>query len=407
MNHNRSYEGLVTTSMKKLVVNTDESFEHLPHAPIVEAVIDIRARSSVMLEETVLKPQLEAKLSDYQFLDSQQQIQIKHDLSFQENVAPSAIIRNLGWKGLRFQSADKNYIAQFNRDGFVFSRLEPYQSWEQLYDEGLRLWRVYVELAQPVEFHRIGLRYINRIQLPPDVVQFEDYIEPAPVPPKNLSMPFHSFMHQDTLAVRCNLQIQIKHDLSFQENVAPSAIIRNLGWKGLRFQSADKNYIAQFNRDGFVFSRLEPYQSWEQLYDEGLRLWRVYVELAQPVEFHRIGLRYINRIQLPPDVVQFEDYMEPAPVPPKNLSMPFHGFMHQDTLAVPEHPYAINVIRTIQPPPIQGIQGLSLILDIDAFTTQEFELDEAALERRLLEMRWLKNKVFFGSVTPKTLKLFR
>lgn len=272
MNHNRSYEGLVTTSMKKLVVNTDESFEHLPHAPIVEAVIDIRARSSVMLEETVLKPQLEAKLSDYQFLDFQQQIQ---------------------------------------------------------------------------------------------------------------------------------------HDLSFQENVTPSAIIRNLGWKGLRFQSADKNYIAQFNRDGFVFSRLEPYQSWEQLYDEGLRLWRVYVELAQPVEFHRIGLRYINRIQLPPDVVQFEDYMEPAPVPPKNLSMPFHGFMHQDTLAVPEHPYAINVIRTIQPPPIQGIQGLSLILDIDAFTTQEFELDEAALERRLLEMRWLKNKVFFGSVTPKTLKLFR
>lgn len=259
--------------MTKLVINIDEPFKHLPHAPIVEAVIDIRARSSAVLEEAVLKPQLEAKLSDYQFLDSQQQIQIQHEVS-------------------------------------------------------------------------------------------------------------------------------LKNDAS------PGPIIRNLGWKGLRFQSADKKHIAQFNRDGFVFSRLEPYQSWEQLYDEGMRLWRVYVELAQPVEIHRIGLRYINRIQLPPDELRFEDYLKPAPVPPKNLDLPFHSFMHQDMLVVPEHPYAINVIRTIQPPPPPGVQGLSLILDIDAFTTQGFELDEMALERRLLEMRWLKNKVFFGSIAPNALKLF-
>ncbi len=260
--------------MTKLVINIDESFKHLPRAPIVEAVIDIRARSSAVLEEAVLKPQLEAKLSDYQFLDSQK-------------------------------------------------------------------------------------------------------------------------------------QFQIQHEVSLKDDALPDPVIRDLGWKGLRFQSADKKHIAQFNRNGFVFSRLEPYQSWEQLYDEGMRLWRVYVKLAQPVEIYRIGLRYINRIQLPPDVLRFEDYLKPAPESPKNLDLPFHSFMHQDTLAVPEHPYAINVIRTIQSPPAPGVQGLSLILDIDVFTTQGFELDEVALERRLREMRWLKNKVFFGSVTPNALKLFQ
>ena len=264
----------MTTSMTKLVINIEESFDHLPHAPIVEAVIDIRARSSVILEEAVLKAQLETRLSDYQFLDAQQ-------------------------------------------------------------------------------------------------------------------------------------QIQIEHNVSLKDNVPPDPVIRNLGWKGLRFKSADNKHIAQFNRDGFVFSRLEPYQTWEQLYDEGLRLWRVYVELAQPVEFHRIGLRYINRIQLPPDELRFEDYMEPAPVPPKSLSLPFHNFMHQDTLAVPELPYSISVIRTIQRPTPPGTQGLSLILDIDAFTTQGFEMGDVALEQRLLEMRWLKNKVFFGSVTPNALNLFQ
>ncbi len=258
--------------MTKLTINISERFQHLPRAPIVEAVIDIRARAVTALEEALVKPQLEAKLSGYQVLDSQR---------------------------------------------------------------------------------------------------------------------------------------EIEHGFTLEGDKPPGLMIRDLGWKGLRFQSADKKHIAQFNRDGFVFSRLEPYQSWEQLYDEGMRLWRVYVELTQPVEIHRIGLRYINRIQLPPGELRFEDYMEAAPVPPKDLDLPFHSFMHQGTLAVSDHPYAISVIRTIQPSSAPGSMGLGLILDIDVFTAQGFELNEAAMEQRLLEMRWLKNKVFFGSVTPNALKLFR
>lgn len=200
---------------------------------------------------------------------------------------------------------------------------------------------------------------------------------------------------------------EFRHEVKMVPGQEPQQTLLDLGWKGLRLRSSDKPHIAQFNRDGFVFSRLEPYQSWEQLYDESMRLWPMYVELAQPVEIHRIGLRFINRIQLPPGELRFEDYMELAPVPPKGLDLPFHGFMHQDTLAVPDHSYAINIIRTIQPPSAPGSTGLGLILDIDVFTTQELELDEATLKRCLLEMRWLKNKVFFGSVTPKVLELFK
>lgn len=125
------------------------------------------------------------------------------------------------------------------------------------------------------------------------------------------------------------------------------------------------------------------------------------------VEVHRIGLRYVNRIQLPPDDPRFEDYLAPAPAPPPGLDVPFYGFLHQDMLAVPGHPYAINVIRTMQPPGAPGVQGFGLILEIDTFTTQEFELDRTVLEDRLLEMRWLKNKLFFGSVTSTAMKLFQ
>ena len=116
--------------MAKLLIDIHESFHHLLRAPIVEAVIDIRAYPEVALEETGLKLQLESRLGDYQFLDSLHEIEAQVRL---RGGSPEAQTRLLGWKGLRIQSSDKIHIAQFNRDGFVFSRLEPYVSCKQLY----------------------------------------------------------------------------------------------------------------------------------------------------------------------------------------------------------------------------------------------------------------------------------
>jgi uncharacterized protein (TIGR04255 family) len=195
-------------------------------------------------------------------------------------------------------------------------------------------------------------------------------------------------------------------EFKFGGGSPPRQAARDLGWKGVRLRSLDGKHIAQFNRDGFVFSRLEPYVSWEQLSGEGLRLWSVFKELAQPMAILRIGIRYINRIQLSPGELHFDNYIQPAPVPPHDLELPFRGFMHHDTLAVPGHPYFINLIRTIQPPTSAG-KGFAVILDIDIFTNEQFELDDGLLDRHLRQMRWLKNKAFFGSVTEKALERFR
>lgn len=196
-------------------------------------------------------------------------------------------------------------------------------------------------------------------------------------------------------------------EIKLGDGQASSQSIR-FDWKGLRFQSDDKKHIAQFNRDGFVFSRLEPYQDWPQFHGEAMKFWQVYLELAKPVAIDRLGLRFINRIQLPMGELQFEDYMKSAPQPPQGLDLPFAGFMHQNTLAVPNQPYVINIVKTIQPPAVDEGSGAALILDIDVLTTQSYELDDGAeLRRHLLEMRWLKNKAFFGSITDKACTLFK
>lgn len=193
--------------------------------------------------------------------------------------------------------------------------------------------------------------------------------------------------------------------------VAPAApteqVVQDMGWRGLRCESADKRHVAQFNRDGFVFSRLAPYESWDQFQREGLRLWQLHKELAQPVEVQRLGLRFINRIAMPQEVphLQWQDYLETPPRLPRGMDLSFAGFLHHDTLTVPAYPYGINFTQTVQPP--QGQEAAGLILDIDVFTTQPFNLDQGVLEQRLAEMRWLKNKVFFGSITQETLGMLK
>jgi uncharacterized protein (TIGR04255 family) len=194
-----------------------------------------------------------------------------------------------------------------------------------------------------------------------------------------------------------------------QFKVEPGAVeqsYRDLGWKGLWFQSADDRQIAQFNRESFVFSRLHPYESWEQFSTEALRLWRMHTELANPTQVQRLGLRFINRMPLVKGK-QLKFYLSSPPKAARKLKLTLNGFFHQDKLSVPGLPYAVNITRTVLPPEEPNTQDAALILDIDVFSEKPFELQNGAVEQRLTDMRWLKNRAFFGSISHKALESFR
>ena len=199
-------------------------------------------------------------------------------------------------------------------------------------------------------------------------------------------------------------QSEFRHELKVKGGQPPEQFFHDLGWRGLRLQSADGRYIAQFNRDGFVFSRLHPYESWDQFKDEAVRLWNMHAELAKSIEIQRLGVRFINRITLPVGEVRLEDYLRVPPQPPGELDLQIMNFFHQDSLSVTGHPYAINIVKTVQPPQEFESDGGGLILDIDVFTTKPFEQRANAIDKHLAEMRWLKNKVFYNSLTKGALE---
>lgn len=169
-------------------------------------------------------------------------------------------------------------------------------------------------------------------------------------------------------------------------------------WKGARYQSEDGRYVAAFNFDSFLLSRLAPYEAWEPFENEVLRAWKLHVEMARPSEIQRVGLRFINLISLPSGSVSLDEYIDQSPVPPRDMNLPIVSFLHRETLRVPDSHYFINITRAPKARISQGKNEYAVVLDIDVYTDKVPAVDESVIKERLADMRFLKNTAFLGSI---------
>jgi uncharacterized protein (TIGR04255 family) len=201
---------------------------------------------------------------------------------------------------------------------------------------------------------------------------------------------------------------RFQHEFVMGLGQTPQQSVSDLGWQGVQFRSADALNIAGFYRESFVFSRLHPYPSWEGFIGEALRLWGIHMSLAQPSEIQRIGLRFINQVDIGSDDAELGHFLRFPPQAAQGFDVPFNFFFHQDSLSIPGHPYVLTLNRALQPKQEQGggrTTPAKLILDIDVSTTSAIGLDQ--LQSCLSEMRWLKNKAFFGNFTEAAINSFK
>src|ERR1035441_7156319 len=147
---------------------------HLQKAPIVEAVIDFRVlRQEQVASETFAS--LGSSIGEqYTKTGSIQSIEARFGVVHGKPLDTSQTQTDLGW---RYQTATE--IAQFRVDGFTFSKIKPYTTWEDVSAEAFRLWKVYVDAAKPRQVSRIAVRYINQMQLPA-VKNLEEYLTAPP-----------------------------------------------------------------------------------------------------------------------------------------------------------------------------------------------------------------------------------
>jgi len=185
----------------------------------------------------------------------------------------------------------------------------------------------------------------------------------------------------------------------------PQTATKDLGWKGILFRSEDNLQVVQFQRDGFAFSRLKPYEDWNHLIRDAHRLWDIYKKYVSPLVPSRLGVRFINRIEAASEG-WIEDYLADAPGPPCGLDWPFNGFFHHDTFCVPDTPYSVNLIRLLEAAQPPTKPNISFIIDIDVFVTSPLELDNI-WSHHLDNIHDIKNEVFFKSVTHSELEALK
>ena len=206
-----------------------------------------------------------------------------------------------------------------------------------------------------------------------------------------------------------NSQHTIQQQLALMPGTSPTTPV-DLGWTGVVFRNPAGNQIANFQRDSFAFSRLAPYENWHNFSSEALRLYELHLKQGQLPQVQRIGLRFLNQFDAPSNDFNLVDiFTQSLPEPQRELALPRARFFHLDTFTVPGHAYAVTITRTFQPEmqTAAASAGPKLILDIDVSTTEPSAPDPLQVRARLEEMRWLKNKMFFGSLTPATIESFR
>ncbi len=172
---------------------------------------------------------------------------------------------------------------------------------------------------------------------------------------------------------------------------------------GYAFIGGQGKHVAQFRLNGFTFSRLAPYQTWEHLRDEAKMLWRSYRQIVGALPIVRVGLRYVNQLDLPLPVRDFRDFIRSYPEISSDLPQQLAGFFMQ--VQIPQEDIAATLILNEALVPPAGPEVVSLVLDIDVFRQgMKFESDDEVWDT-LEVLRLRKNLVFEGCITNNTREL--
>jgi uncharacterized protein (TIGR04255 family) len=140
----------------------------------------------------------------------------------------------------------------------------------------------------------------------------------------------------------------------------------------VQFLDKDGKALIQISPHFLAVNHLEPYPSWEEflpLIESGLEAYR---DVADPRDIHRVGLRYINRIEFAEQRIDLQDYFEFYPFVGPNLPQLFGPFIVGIQVAYDD--WDILKLTQTMPPPTETPDTITLILDLDYFLAKPGEV---------------------------------
>jgi uncharacterized protein (TIGR04255 family) len=178
---------------------------------------------------------------------------------------------------------------------------------------------------------------------------------------------------------------------------------------GRKLSSEDRAKIVLARRKSLGFAELAPYPGWAEFSGRAKDGWQVWQRVVGNHKISRIGVRYINRIDIPQR--EKTDLIDPKQFVTIGLDIPEIGPSHtienytlqvRKKLGVDDLEVVINTGLVDPPVP----KSISILLDIDLSTTIDIPRREDQLWEKMDVMRNHKNAIFEACITDDARALF-
>jgi uncharacterized protein (TIGR04255 family) len=177
-------------------------------------------------------------------------------------------------------------------------------------------------------------------------------------------------------------------------------------WSGVKLSSLERTDLSMFRTNGFACSRLAPYLGWEAFQPRATRDWDALRATTGPLALARIGVRYINRIDVPvaTDVgIRVEDYLNVGPRSPE-VDEPITGFTVQIVRPLGVDDCGVILNSATVESPLIGFA--SFLLDLDVYREKDLPRRDDELWALIERMRHHKNRVFESCITDQARTIF-
>ena len=177
---------------------------------------------------------------------------------------------------------------------------------------------------------------------------------------------------------------------------------------GYKLTSKDQSDVVLIKPNAMVCSRLAPYNGWENFEPWARENWKVWKYSAKYSKIKRIGIRYLNRIDIPfrkGDRIDVEDYLTIFPkYPEPHLLKSFTNYTIQVEGPFCVEEYYLIVNTNVVKSPL--IDHFSIVLDLDLSPQGAPPQRNDAIWKMINRMREYKNNAFEMCITDKARELF-
>jgi uncharacterized protein (TIGR04255 family) len=193
--------------------------------------------------------------------------------------------------------------------------------------------------------------------------------------------------------------------VQFQMNLdVTSSAPQTIEQMGYRRSSPDQTHILVLMPPSLIMSQLAPYPGWDQFFGRFCRDWDIWKKSVGYRKIIRIGVRYINRIDIPSSdpVVYEEHFLNVYPHIPEVLG-PVMQYAVQAQLPIVDIGCNLTLNSSVVPSPLLGHRSFVIDQDIGKDNPPQNDDD---IYNVLNEIRVIKNRVFEACITDRARELF-